>query len=54
MFTFVEMNTFDLSIYYHSINTFNYTLFENLWKHTWIKLLKLTLDHFTTSPNQNM
>jgi hypothetical protein len=31
---------------YHSINTFNYTWFENLWKHTWIKLLKLTLSSY--------
>jgi hypothetical protein len=31
---------------YHSINTFNYMGFENLCKHTWIKLLKLTLSSY--------
>ncbi len=30
----------------HSINTFNYMWFENLWKHTWIKLLELTLSSY--------
>ncbi len=31
---------------YHSINTFNYMWFENLCKHIWIKLLKLTLSFY--------
>ncbi len=54
MFTFVEMHTFDLSIYYHSINTFNYTWFENLWKHTWIRLLKLTLSSYKKPQSKNV
>jgi hypothetical protein len=43
MFTFVEIYTFDLLEILSLKNRSNYILFENSWKHMWIKLLKLSL-----------
>jgi hypothetical protein len=43
MFTFVEIYTFDLLEILSLKIKFNYILFENSWKHMWIKLLKLSL-----------
>jgi hypothetical protein len=43
MSTFVEIYTFDLFEILLLKNRFNYILFENSWKHMWIKLFKLAL-----------
>jgi hypothetical protein len=43
MFTFVGIYIFDLLENLSLKNKFNYILFKNLWKHMWIKLLKLAL-----------
>jgi len=43
MYIFVEMYTLDLLEILSLKNIFNYILFENSWKHIWIKLLKLAL-----------
>jgi hypothetical protein len=53
MFAIVEIYTFDLLENLSLKNKFNYILFENSWKHMWIKVLKLSLSS-NNGPIQNM